>query len=151
MHRELVFEAAEKFDIDPYLLGAILIDEIARLIPFESIVDKIELSILGRNTSFGVAQVKTDTANAIAAAKDKGYTIYSVEQTHNSSALQGIAASKNNPIALIFGNEVNGVSDEALSLSEECIEIPQWGSKHSLNISVSVGVVVWDLVAKMNR
>jgi 23S rRNA (guanosine2251-2'-O)-methyltransferase len=93
----------------------------------------------------------TDTANAIAAAKDKGYTIYSVEQTHNSSALQGIAASKNNPIALIFGNEVNGVSDEALSLSEECIEIPQWGSKHSLNISVSVGVVVWDLVAKMNR
>jgi tRNA G18 (ribose-2'-O)-methylase SpoU len=92
----------------------------------------------------------SDTPSAIAAAKKKGYQIYSVEQTHNSSALQGIAATKKNPIALIFGNEVNGVSDEALSLSEQCIEIPQWGSKHSLNISVSVGVVVWDLVAKMN-
>ena len=82
--------------------------------------------------------------------RDRGYSIYSVEQTHNSTALQAVAASKNNPIALIFGNEVNGVSDEALSLSKQCIEIPQWGSKHSLNISVSVGVVVWDLVAKMN-
>lgn len=92
-----------------------------------------------------------DTASAINAAKEKGYRIYSVEQTHNSSTLQNIEACKNNPIALIFGNEVNGVSDEALSQSEQCIEIPQWGSKHSLNISVSVGVVVWDLVAKMNR
>jgi tRNA G18 (ribose-2'-O)-methylase SpoU len=50
------------------------------------------------------------------------------------------------PTALIFGNEVTGVSDEALSLAQSSIEIPQWGAKHSLNISVSLGVVLWELV-----
>jgi tRNA G18 (ribose-2'-O)-methylase SpoU len=89
--------------------------------------------------------------DAILAAQEKEYKIYSVEQSHNSLALQDIEIQKNKSIALIFGNEVNGVSDEALALSEACIEIPQWGSKHSLNISVSVGVVVWDLVSKMNH
>lgn len=92
----------------------------------------------------------SNTISAINAAKEKGFHIYSVEQTHNSTSLQNIDNQSQKPVALIFGNEVNGVSDDALSLSEECIEIPQWGSKHSLNISVSVGVVVWALVSKMN-
>jgi 23S rRNA (guanosine2251-2'-O)-methyltransferase len=86
------------------------------------------------------------TTDAIAAAKEQGYTIYAVEQTHNSTALQNINWNKKTPIALVFGNEVNGVSEAALSMSDTCIEIPQWGSKHSLNISVSLGVVVWELV-----
>jgi len=92
----------------------------------------------------------SDTISAINAAKERGFHIYSVEQTHDSTSLQEIDNQSKKPIALIFGNEVNGVSDDALSLSERCIEIPQWGSKHSLNISVSVGVVVWALVSKMN-
>lgn len=91
-----------------------------------------------------------DVISAIKAVKEKGFHVYSVEQTHNSTSLQEIDNQSKKPIALIFGNEVNGVSDDALSLSERCIEIPQWGSKHSLNISVSVGVVVWALVSKMN-
>lgn len=91
----------------------------------------------------------SDVQTAIEKAKSKAYSVYSVEQTHNSTSLQSVDAQTNKAIALIFGNEVNGVSDQALTHSELCIEIPQWGSKHSLNISVSVGVVVWDLVAKM--
>ncbi|MCC6186837.1 MAG: TrmH family RNA methyltransferase, partial [Chitinophagaceae bacterium] len=67
---------------------------------------------------------------AIEAAKNQGCDIYSVEQTHNSTALQAMEAKLSQPLALVFGNEVNGVSDIALSLSKSSIEIPQWGSKH---------------------
>lgn len=90
-----------------------------------------------------------DTLSAIEEAKNQGFEIFSVEQTHNSTSLQNLQTSISAPMALVFGNEVNGVSDIALSHSKTAIEIPQWGSKHSLNISVSVGVVVWDLVCKM--
>jgi len=62
-HRDLIFDAAEKFGIDPYLLGAIVVDEIAQLYPFEQIVDKLKADIIGRDASVGVAQVKIDTAN----------------------------------------------------------------------------------------
>ena len=62
-HRDLIFSAAEKFRIDPYLLGAIMIDEIAQLYPFEQIVDKLKANIVGRDASVGIAQVKIDTAN----------------------------------------------------------------------------------------
>lgn len=93
----------------------------------------------------------TDTVSAIEKAKTAGFHIYSAEQTHNSTSLENIDVQTNKPAAIIFGNEVNGVSDAALALSEACIEIPQWGSKHSLNISVSVGVVVWEIVRKMNE
>lgn len=92
-----------------------------------------------------------DAAAAIAAAKEQGYMIWSVEQTHNSLSLSELKVQPAAQIALVFGNEVNGVSDTALSLSQSVIEIPQWGSKHSLNISVSVGVTVWDIVSKMNN
>jgi 23S rRNA (guanosine2251-2'-O)-methyltransferase len=89
-----------------------------------------------------------EVSAAIAAAAEQGFTIWSVEQTHNSMGLDRVDIPANEGIALVFGNEVNGVSDTALGLSEAVIEIPQWGSKHSLNISVSVGVVVWDIVSK---
>ena len=72
-------------------------------------------------------------------------TGYSVEQAHDSMALHKLNW-KNEKIALVFGNEVSGVSEGALQASDGCIEIPQWGSKHSLNISVSVGVVLWEMV-----
>jgi len=62
-HRDLIFGAAEKFEIDPYLIGAIVIDEIAQLYPFEQIVDKFKANIVGRDASVGIAQVKIDTAN----------------------------------------------------------------------------------------
>lgn len=87
------------------------------------------------------------TAEAVLAAKGSGYKIYSVEQVHNSILLETFNWNKE-PIALVFGNEVSGVNEEIVKQSDGCIEIPQWGAKHSLNISVSVGVVLWELVRK---
>lgn len=84
---------------------------------------------------------------AIDDAKEKGFQICSVEQAHGSRMLGQISETDlTRPTALVFGNEVSGVSDAALALSEACIEIPQYGSKHSLNISVSLGIVIWEFV-----
>ncbi|MGN6567184.1 MAG: RNA methyltransferase [Flavipsychrobacter sp.] len=87
----------------------------------------------------------SNTKEAIHEAKERGYKIIAIEQVHNSIALNQFNWNKE-PIALVFGNEVTGVSEDALKLAEQSIEIPQWGSKHSLNISVSIGVVLWELV-----
>lgn len=87
----------------------------------------------------------SDVTEAIQQAKEQGYKIIAIEQVHDSIALNQFNWSTE-PIALVFGNEVAGVSEAALKLAERSVEIPQWGSKHSLNISVSVGVVLWELV-----
>lgn len=77
--------------------------------------------------------------------------VWAVEQTHNSTSLRELSAfSKHNNLILVFGNEVSGVSDEALQFCKGSLEIPQWGNKHSLNISVSVGVVLWEAVRSMD-
>jgi tRNA G18 (ribose-2'-O)-methylase SpoU len=83
--------------------------------------------------------------DAIEALKKENYKIVAVEQVHNSTSLEQYVW-EGAPVALVFGNEVEGVSDNALALADQCIEIPQMGSKHSLNISVSMGVVVWELI-----
>lgn len=85
------------------------------------------------------------TTDAITAAKNTGHKIMAVEQAHDSVALNEFLP-QNGKIALVFGNEVTGVSDDALAMCDGCIEIPQWGAKHSLNIAVSVGVVLWEIV-----
>ncbi len=85
-----------------------------------------------------------NTIAALSALKSNGYTIIGVEQAEGSQMLQNFTISPNQKIALIFGNEVDGVSDEALELCSQCIEIPQSGSKHSLNISVAAGIVLWE-------
>ena len=86
-----------------------------------------------------------NTTQAIDALKQNNYSIYAVEQTEGSISLENFAIT-NNPIAVVFGNEVEGVSDEVLQLVDGCIEIPQLGMKHSLNISVAAGIVLWKLV-----
>ncbi|MBX2904496.1 MAG: RNA methyltransferase [Taibaiella sp.] len=85
------------------------------------------------------------TTEAISTAQEAGFKVLAVEQAHGSIPLNEVNYADDR-VALVFGNEVTGVSDEALALVEGCIEIPQWGSKHSLNISVSAGVVLWELV-----
>ena len=81
--------------------------------------------------------------------KQVGYISLSVEQAENADMLNDFKVDKNEKYALIFGNEVKGVSQEVVSNSDGVLEIPQYGTKHSLNISVSVGIVVWDLWAKL--
>lgn len=85
------------------------------------------------------------TIDAVKAAQQAGYKIYAIEQVHNSTMLQEFEYN-NEPIALVFGNEVNGVHDDILAMADGCLEIPQYGSKHSLNISVSLGVTLWEIV-----
>lgn len=81
--------------------------------------------------------------------KVENVDVYSVEQVENSIMLNDFSVSENVKYALVFGNEVKGVSQEVVDLSQGVIEIPQLGTKHSLNISVSAGIVIWDLFQKL--
>ena len=72
-----------------------------------------------------------------------------IEQVENSVMLDEFSPRPNNKIAVVFGNEVKGVQQEVVSAADYCVEIPQKGTKHSLNISVSCGVVLWDLFQKL--
>lgn len=94
-------------------------------------------------------QYYENTLEAVTELKNNNYTIISVEQVENSIMLNDFAPDKNGKYALVFGNEVKGVLQEVVDVSDICVEIPQEGTKHSLNISVSVGVVLWDFVQKM--
>tara|TARA_R110000868_G_scaffold186_10_gene1904 strand:+ start:2146 stop:2682 length:537 start_codon:yes stop_codon:yes gene_type:complete len=82
--------------------------------------------------------------------KNQGVTTLAIEQVESAVFLQDFKVTKNKKYALVFGNEVHGVAQDAVALCDGCIEIPQLGTKHSLNISVSAGIVVWDLFSKMN-
>lgn len=87
--------------------------------------------------------------DAIEILKQNDVVIYAVEQVEHSIMLNDFQIEKNKKYALIFGNEVKGVSQEAIEKCDGVIEIPQLGTKHSLNISVSAGIVVWDLFRKL--
>lgn len=89
-----------------------------------------------------------NTKPAIADLKKRDYKIYAIEQVENSLSLEKFSQLNQNKIAFIFGNEVLGVEHETIELCDGCIEIPQFGMKHSLNISVAAGIVLWEVVRK---
>jgi len=89
-----------------------------------------------------------NATEAIEDLKQNGYTIYAVEQAVNSVPLQDVNIDKADKIAVVFGNEVTGVEQDTIHLCEGCIEIPQLGMKHSLNIATAAGVVLWEIVRK---
>ena len=89
-----------------------------------------------------------DTLALVEKLKDLQVKILAIEQAENSTMLQNFTVEPTQKYAVIFGNEVKGVQQKVVSASNYCIEIPQFGTKHSLNISVSVGVVLWDLFKK---
>ena len=80
--------------------------------------------------------------------KNDGMTICSIEQTEKTTFLQDVPNLKEEKFALIFGNEVNGVDQDVIDLSDYILEIPQFGTKHSLNVSVCAGVVLWEFAKK---
>jgi len=82
--------------------------------------------------------------------KKENVITMAIEQVESSVFLQDFKVTKNQKYALVFGNEVYGVAQEAVAICDGCIEIPQLGTKHSLNIAVSAGIVVWDLFQKLN-
>lgn len=85
-----------------------------------------------------------DAEEAVAELHDNGVTVYSVEQVEGSTKLQDIRIDSSSQYAIIFGNEVKGVHQSVVDASDGCIEIPQHGTKHSLNVSVTAGIVIWE-------
>ncbi len=90
-----------------------------------------------------------DTLAIIKKLKDSGIKVISIEQAENSTMLNNFTPKQQTTYAVVFGNEVKGVAQDVVDTSDIVIEIPQFGTKHSLNISVSVGVVIWDLFSKL--
>ena len=86
-----------------------------------------------------------ETKTAVEKLREEGFQILAVEQAEGSRPLQKFENQKNGKYALVFGNEVKGVGNDVMGMVDGCLEIPQFGTKHSLNISVSIGIVVWHL------
>ncbi|MEP4949255.1 MAG: RNA methyltransferase, partial [Flavobacteriaceae bacterium] len=105
-----------------------------------------------RRTALGATEsveweYREDTLELVETLKKREISVIAVEQAHNATILSDFEVAANKKMALIFGNEVKGVSQHVVSACDHVIEIPQFGTKHSLNISVSAGVVVWDIWA----
>ena len=81
--------------------------------------------------------------------RSEGYVVYSVEQAEGSIMLDELTLDRSKKYAVVMGNEVKGVQQEVIDHSDGCIEIPQYGPKHSLNVSVTAGIVIWDLFKKL--
>jgi 23S rRNA (guanosine2251-2'-O)-methyltransferase len=110
---------------------------------------EIRKSALGATDSVDW-EYQESTKDVVLDLKKKGYLTIAIEQANESIMLNDFSET-NSPIAVVFGNEVNGVQQSVIDVCDNCIEIPQIGTKHSLNISVSVGVVLWDLFNKINE
>ena len=109
---------------------------------------EIRKAALGSTDSVNWKYIK-HTTDAVQQLIKEGYYVVGVEQADKSTLLNEFELPKK-PIAIIMGNEVNGVDQQAIDLCNEVIEIPQFGTKHSLNIAVTTSIVIWDLWGKLN-
>jgi 23S rRNA (guanosine2251-2'-O)-methyltransferase len=134
-----VFRTGDGFAIERLLLCGITANPPHR---------EIEKTALGATQSVDWEHFEETTA-AVSALREQGYTIIAIEQAKNSTMLHTFQPDLSKKYALIFGNEVDGVSDEVMAMSDLCIEIPQFGTKHSFNIVISAGIVLWDFFAKL--
>lgn len=135
------FRTADSFKIDKvWLCGICAVPPSA----------EIHKSALGAEASVDW-EYTPDTMEAVRKLKEAGYEIVSAEQTVGSVMLDTFIPEKGKKYAVVFGNEVSGVSQEVVDASDFALEIPQYGTKHSLNVSVSVGVMLWHFRLMMNR
>ncbi|WP_278590512.1 RNA methyltransferase [Capnocytophaga ochracea] len=111
---------------------------------------EIHKTALGATDSV-VWEYVENTLLAVEKLKEQGVYIISIEQAENSTMLNDFQPNGKQKYAIIFGNEVKGVEQEVVSASDEVIEIPQYGTKHSLNISVSAGIAIWELAMKLRK
>ncbi len=130
---------------DAFLLEAIILCGFTAPPPHR----EIHKTALGATDSVNWRYVEK-TEDAVNQLKSEGYEVIAVEQTTGSQSLQEFHPRSGHKYALVFGNEVKGVGDEVLRLCDRALEIPQFGTKHSLNVSVSAGVVIWDLFSKLH-
>ena len=134
-----VFRTADAFLIENIILCGIT------MIPPNKDIRKVAL---GATNSVNW-QFERNTLETVTILKENGYHIMGVEQADKSSMLDNFSLP-NKPLAIIMGNEVNGVSEDVIKLCDEVIEIPQFGTKNSLNVSVATGIVIWELWRKIN-
>ncbi len=109
---------------------------------------EIEKTALGATQSVEWTHYK-ETTDAVQALKEQGYKILAIEQAEGSVSLEQFEISENDKYAFVFGNEVHGVDEEVMEQVDGCIEIPQFGTKHSFNVSVTIGIVLWDILKKI--
>jgi len=110
----------------------------------------IQRTALGSTDSVQWEYVK-DTISIVKELQEQGVYVASIEQAEDAILLNNFTPPVGKKLAIIMGNEVKGVQQEVVSESNSCIEIPQYGTKHSLNISVTCGIVLWDLLGKINN
>lgn len=135
-----VFRSADSFKVDKVWLCGICATPPSA---------EIHKSALGAEFSVEWGYVK-DTLSLVKRLKEEGYTVLSVEQTVNSVMLDKFKPETGRKYALVFGNEVDGVQQEVVDASDGVLEIPQYGTKHSLNISVSAGIVLWHIASTLH-
>lgn len=92
---------------------------------------------------------KENTLDAVAELHEQGYTVLTIEQVEGSTMLNNLQLDKDKKYAIVMGNEVKGVKQEVVDASDGCIEIPQYGTKHSLNVSVTTGIVLWEFANQL--
>lgn len=109
---------------------------------------EIEKTALGATLSVDW-EYFADTKDALLKLKQNGYKIFGIEQTEKSEYLQNIEVVSNDKIAVVFGNEVSGIEKNILDFCDKIVEIPQLGTKHSINVAVCGGIVCWELLRKM--
>ncbi len=130
-----IFRTADSFRIEKiYLCG------ITGVPPHR----EIQKTALGATESMEW-QYFNDVKDSMLQLKTEGYRVLAVEQTEKSTSLEKFTLDDGKKLALVFGNEIHGVSDNVIELVDECIEIPQFGTKHSFNVAVSAGIVLWHL------
>lgn len=134
-----IFRTADGFSLEKIVLCGITAQPPHR---------EIEKTALGATQSVEWISY-AETLKAIDDLRSQGYEIVAIEQAENSTMLNEFKPDQDKKYALIFGNEVDGVSDEVMAKIDECIEIPQFGTKHSFNITISAGIVFWDFFAKL--
>lgn len=131
-----VFRTSDAFAIEKIMLCGITAQPPHR---------EIEKAALGATESVDW-EYHPNTLELVNKLKAESYTIISIEQTESSVFLQDFKTNENEKYAIVFGNEVEGVQQEVINASDYCIEIPQFGTKHSFNVSVCAGIVLWEIV-----
>ena len=109
----------------------------------------IEKTALGATLSVPWEHAST-CLEAVHKLQQEGYRVIAIEQTRNAHALNSLVVAPSERVAIVLGNELNGVSEEVIEACDECVVIPQRGSKHSLNVSVCAGIVLWWLTGRKN-